>query len=424
MNDLLKDSTPEDREALFDSLNEDLLQVFDEDIINLDDEFKFPLQYEAENEAPGEDSIRFLKEIGRGGMKILHKCEVIESGKLLAIARMRNEGDSAQVERFMREAKITKMLKHKNIIELYDYGISEKSGPYMAMRYFDGVTLADILQEISLGNKDYIQAYPLKRRLQFFKDITAAIRYAHEQGVVHLDIKPENVLVRKDGRVLIYDWGLARILPKFETIENFSLASQSGVYVKGSPGYMAPEQIVKKEKTVATDIYQLGGLLYSILFYRSPVVGQDVDEILEKTVAGQLDLPEGEDDNDLVRLIGKALEMDPSDRYQSVAEMMNSFNEVNATFVALEKRQKVIHQRQVANYLHEAQKYREITKETKRQVLFIAVAISLMFFCALYFAFNNDLLKGDEDTVNDTTLTLPADTTAVDAESSYYKIQQ
>ena len=281
MDDFLKDSTPDEREALFDSLNEDLLQVFDEDTINLDAEFQFPLSYEAENEEEGEDRIRFLEEIGRGGMKVIHKCEVEKNGQILAIATLKDQLDPKAIERFLKEAKITKMLDHENIVKVYDSGLSVARGPYIAMKYSEGMSLSEILQEISLGSEELIAAYPLNKRLEIFEKVAAAIDYAHHEGVVHLDIKPENILVSKRGKVLVCDWGLARILPEFETAANYALSSISGVYAKGSPGYMAPEQIVQNEKTIETDIYQLGGLLYSILFYRSPVEGEDVDEILE-----------------------------------------------------------------------------------------------------------------------------------------------
>ncbi|MCM8537925.1 MAG: serine/threonine protein kinase [Lentisphaeraceae bacterium] len=423
MDDLLKNSTPEEREALFDSLNEDLLQVFDEDIVNLDDEIKFPLSHAAENEAPGEHSIKFHEEIGRGGMKVIHRCEVKISGEILAIATLKNKGDQKSVERFLKEAKITEMLKHENIVELYDYGVHDSHGPYMAMHFSKGISLASILQEISLGTEEFIERFPLKKRLEIFKKVAAAISYAHSEGVVHLDIKPENVLVDDvEKKVFICDWGLARILPEFETIENYALTSQSGVFLKGSPGYMAPEQISQKEKTASTDIYQLGGLLYAILFYRSPVEGQDVEEILEKTVTGQLDLPEDEEENDLVVLIQKALEVDPSERFLTVDEMMQSFNKINATFIALEKRQQVLLNRQISRYKHEAVKYRVQAKKAKKDVVVLSVVVCVMLVSLVFFMTNDEIVQPIKGFNSQEKPEFAVPSEVIDAENSYYKI--
>ncbi|MCH2206655.1 MAG: serine/threonine protein kinase [Lentisphaerales bacterium] len=422
MDDFLKDSTPDEREALFDSLNEDLLQVFDEDTINLDAEFQFPLSYEAENEEEGEDRIRFLEEIGRGGMKVIHKCEVEKNGQILAIATLKDQLDPKAIERFLKEAKITKMLDHENIVKVYDSGLSVARGPYIAMKYSEGMSLSEILQEISLGSEELIAAYPLNKRLEIFEKVAAAIDYAHHEGVVHLDIKPENILVSKRGKVLVCDWGLARILPEFETAANYALSSISGVYAKGSPGYMAPEQIVQNEKTIETDIYQLGGLLYSILFYRSPVEGEDVDEILEKTVAGELDLPPESNENDLIKLIRRALAVNPSERFYSVANMMGAYRQISSTFLELERRQEIIFRNKIKRYRNGAVKYKRMASKTKKEVWFLIVVVALLL---VVLGIGLIRQRGYEQILPDyveSSQVFSENEEEIDAENSYYKI--
>lgn len=422
MDDFLKDSTPDEREALFNSLNEDLLQVFNEDTVNLDAEFKFPLSHEAENEVEGEDRIRFLEEIGRGGMKVIHKCEVENSGRVLAIATLRDQSDPKLIERFLKEAKITRMLDHENIVKVYDSGLSTARGPYIAMKYSEGLSLSEILQEISLGNEELIAQFPLYKRLEVFEKVASAIDYAHHEGVVHLDIKPENVLVEQSGRILVCDWGLARILPEFETVENFALSSISGIYAKGSPGYMAPEQIVQNEKTIETDIYQLGGLLYSILFYRSPVEGENVDEILEKTVAGQLDLPPESQENDLIKLIRRALAINPSERFHSVANMMGAYRQISSTFLELERRQEIILRKKIKRYRNDAVKYKRMASKTKKEVWLLSVVVALLL---VILGIGLIRQKGYEQILPDyieSSQNFSENEEEIDAENSYYKI--
>ena len=423
MDDFLKDSTPEERKALFDSLNEDLLQVFDEDTVNLDEKFKFPLIHEATHEEDGDDRIKFIEEIGRGGMKVIHKCVVEQSGKVLVIATLRNKSDQKSIERFLQEAKITAMLEHENIVKIYDSGISSSYGPYIAMKYSEGMSLSQILQEISLGNEDMIKKYPLNKRLEIFEKVSSAIDYAHNEGVVHLDIKPENVLVgERSGRVFVCDWGLARILPEFETDENYAFSSISEIYSKGSPGYMAPEQIVKNEKTIETDVYQLGALLYSILFYRSPVQGEDLEEVLERTVAGQLDLPKAKNDNDLTRLIRKALAINPSERFRSVASMMSAYRKVSATFLELERRQEKILKQKINRFRNDTLRYRKKINKTKIEILgLIVIVIVLVIFLVVVIQKDKNFGKAISDLLEDFNDVQSLEE-EIDAENSYYKI--
>lgn len=327
----MKDSTPEERENFFNSLNEGLLKVFDEDE-EIPLEIKFPFQHEALSDQEGEHPVKIVKEIGRGGMKVIYKCEAPDDGKVLALATLKNKGRPGDVERFLKEATITQKLHHYNIVRVYDHGIDESYGPYMAMNYVDGMSLSGIISAITMNDTEVAEKYSLTKRLKIFKDVASAMSYAHAQGIVHLDLKPENILIDKDeDRVYICDWGLAKMLPEFETTETANLFmsshSQSGIFVKGSPGYMAPEQVSLKEKNIQTDIYQLGAILYAIVFFKAPVDGEDVDEIMENTVSGKVELPD-EDNSILIKVIKKALSTNPEDRFKTVDEMLKSLNNI------------------------------------------------------------------------------------------------
>jgi len=329
----MKDSTPEDRENFFNSLNTGLLNVFEEGTEDIPSEFKFPFQHEALTDEEGEHLVKILKEIGRGGMKVIYKCQAPDDGKVLALATLKNKGRPSDVERFLKEAKITQKLQHYNIIRVYDHGISDDYGPYMAMNFVDGISLAGVISAITMNSPEIVEKFTLTKRLKIFKDVASAISFAHTQGIVHLDLKPENILIdqKEDDRVYICDWGLAKMLPEFETVETANLFrsshSQSGIFVKGSPGYMAPEQVSQKEKNIQTDIYQLGAILYAIVFFKAPIDGEDVDEIMEKTVSGKVELPD-EDNSIIVKVIKKALSTNPEDRFISVDEMLKVLNNI------------------------------------------------------------------------------------------------
>ena len=328
----MKDSTPEDRENFFNSLNTGLLNVFEEGAEDIPSEFKFPFQHEAMSDEEGEHLVKIVKEIGRGGMKVIYKCQSPDDGKELALATLKNKGRPGDVERFLKEATITQKLQHYNIIRVYDHGISDDYGPYMAMNYVDGTSLSGVISAITMNDPAYLEKYTLVKRLKIFKDVASAISFAHEQGIVHLDLKPENILIdSEEDRVYICDWGLAKMLPEFETVETANLFlsshSQSGIFVKGSPGYMAPEQVSQKEKNIQTDIYQLGAILYAIIFFKAPIDGEDVDEIMEKTVRGKVELPD-EDNSIVVKVIKKALSTSPEDRFKSVEEMLKVLNSI------------------------------------------------------------------------------------------------
>ena len=328
----MKESTPEDREKFFNSLNPELLNIFDDSPEDIPSEFKFPFQHEAMTDEEGEHLVKISNEIGRGGMKVIYKCTSPDDGKVLALATLKNKGRPSDVERFLKEAKITQKLQHYNIIRVYDHGINDDYGPYMAMNYVEGCSLAGVISGITMNDPDFIEKYPLTKRLKIFKDVASAIDFAHTQGIVHLDLKPENILIdTTEDRVYICDWGLSKMLPEFETTETANLFlsshSQSGVFVKGSPGYMAPEQVSQKEKNIQTDIYQLGAILYAIVFFKAPIDGEDVDEIMENTVSGKVELPD-EDNSIIIKVIKKALSTNPEDRFKSVEEMLKVLNSI------------------------------------------------------------------------------------------------
>ncbi|MEJ7600178.1 MAG: serine/threonine-protein kinase [Kofleriaceae bacterium] len=200
--------------------------------------------------------------IGRGGMGEVVLAHDRRIGRDVAIKRLyADTAGGAEVERFMREARIQARLDHPAIVPVYELGRDESGKPYFTMKRLAGVTLAQMLATPG----------PTRQRLlRAFADVCRAIDFAHTRGVVHRDLKPGNIVLGEFGDVYVLDWGVARVLEDapaevvtadLETLEGGPSTTQ----VLGTPGYMAPEQLERTEVERPADIYALGAILFEIL---------------------------------------------------------------------------------------------------------------------------------------------------------------
>ena len=313
-------------ETLFETLQTDLTDIYDmalnrEDILSQD--FSHTLFQE----------IRDLKErygkgsfIDEGGMKKVHKVEDKSTGRYVAMAFLKHNSPKQQ-ERFLREARLTATLEHPNIMPIYDIGISKENEPFFSMKLTGGRSL-DVIYKEKTNDADW----SLIQRLNLFLGICEGISYAHSRNVVHLDIKPHNILVGEFGEVLIIDWGLGKILFDEEEDDEtdsidpsfFNEMTMDG-FIKGTPGYMAPEQIEKSlgDRDKQTDIYALGGILHYLLIGKAPIQGKDLEEIFKKTLTGELSSGESTPPTALQAVTQKALSLNKEERYSSVDEIRN-----------------------------------------------------------------------------------------------------
>ncbi|MCM8525745.1 MAG: serine/threonine protein kinase, partial [Lentisphaeraceae bacterium] len=220
-----------------------------------------------------------------------------------------------------------------SIINTHNFGIDEEFGPYSVMDWVEGETLHCVLKKIRLGVSVYKETFTLPKLLKYYLDICKALSFAHSKDIIHLDIKPENILIdyEKD-KVFLYDWGLAKA---FSPLENFNIDplllnydTKAG-YFRGTPGYMPPEQISEQTKNMKTDIYQLGALLYTMLFKHCPVEGDNVEEILSKTLAGEIFVDSiNEEQLPLIAICKKAMHPNPDERYPDVRSIINEVKKV------------------------------------------------------------------------------------------------
>jgi eukaryotic-like serine/threonine-protein kinase len=209
-------------------------------------------------------------------------------------------------QRFLREARAAGVLQHPNLVTLFDLGEAEGQ-LYIAMELVEGRDLSDLISST--------EPLALERKLDMVVELLEGLTYAHERGVIHRDIKPSNVRIASDGRVKIMDFGIARLQSADVT--------GTGAIV-GTPNYMAPEQVTNGPITPATDLFSVGCLLYELLSYHKPFDGDTVHGVLYqvlttdpkplRTMAPSIPAA-------LERVVSKALNKVPEDRYQSARQM-------------------------------------------------------------------------------------------------------
>jgi serine/threonine protein kinase len=234
-----------------------------------------------------------IRKIGEGGLGSVWLARDEKLKRNVAIKEMNL--DALQSEkawlRFSREAEITGHLEHPNVVPLYQYGTDPQSGePFYAMRFVGKRTLADAIEEhYERCDTAFCDPLGLHRLLSAFLDVCQAIAYAHSRGVIHRDLKPENVALDSFGQVIVLDWGLAKLaedgelgsqLSGMEHLSESTLMQTMAGEVIGTPLYMAPEQASGDLDSIdsQTDVYGLGGILFSILTGSAPHSNVSIDD--------------------------------------------------------------------------------------------------------------------------------------------------
>lgn len=252
--------------------------------------------------------------LGRGGVGVVYKAynQLLKRPQAVKVLLEHYVADAKFQERFLREAQTLAALDHANILPVHDFGL-EESRAYLVMPFISGGTLEQVLKRrgAPLGVEQ------VRRALQH---IAAALNYAHAQGVVHLDLKPANMLIHPDGRLLLSDFGLAHLLE--------AGAVEGGTSLQfGTPSYMAPEHI-DGQPEAASDIYALGIILYQLLTGQLPFQGSSPLAIIRKQATEappplrrlRPELPVA-----LEGVLGKALAKQPAARYQRAGALLAAF---------------------------------------------------------------------------------------------------
>lgn len=257
---------------------------------------------------------RIIGQLGQGGMATVYKAYHAGLDRYVAIKVLHPafKEDSTFLGRFQREARVLAKLDHPNIVPIYDF--AEHDGqPYLVMKYVEGETL-----------KGRLARGPITREetLQIVESVGAALAYAHQQGILHRDVKPSNVIITSDKHYYLSDFGLARMAASGE-----STLSQDTLL--GTPNYISPEQARGlTDLDGRTDIYSLGVVLYELIVGRVPFSGDTPYSIIHDHIFTPLPPPSGVNpavSQALERFLLKSLAKDRGDRYQDVPEMVEAF---------------------------------------------------------------------------------------------------
>ena len=284
------------------------------------------------------------KFLDQGGMKTIYTCKDLRSDRLVAIAEMSDLTNRDKLNDFLREAKITAYLQHPNIIPIYEIGLNEESIPFFSMKLIKGQTLGDIIKGLRNGDAAISKKFTISRLLDIFEKVCEGVAYAHSRGVLHLDIKPDNISVSDYGEVLICDWGISELCPESfddEAIVEKEFKSllpllRNDNVIRGTLPYISPEQIDKEigPASPKSDIYSLGVLLYNILTWEVPFKHTEQKEELIAVLKGDFPTPsekcpEKNIPRSLEAVCLKSIEFLPGDRYQSVNEILTEIQRFN-----------------------------------------------------------------------------------------------
>lgn len=261
-----------------------------------------------------DDRYEILEVIGTGGMAVVYKAMCHRLNRYVAVKILRDElaNDEEFRKRFQTEAQAVAMLSHPNIVSVYD--VSHSDGvEYIVMELIEGVTLMQYMKKKG--------ALGWKEALHFAVQISKALEHAHEKGIVHRDIKPQNIMILKDGTIKVADFGIAALE---------SAQEKKSDQTVGSVHYIAPEQARGEQPDPRSDIYSLGVVMYEMLTGKMPYDGDTAEQVAMKHITGHPvppqelnpDIPE-----ELAAITLKAMNSDINARYQSASELLRDLED-------------------------------------------------------------------------------------------------
>jgi serine/threonine-protein kinase len=204
--------------------------------------------------------------LGVGAMGDVRLCEdrLIGREVALKISRTVGQPDEEPSQSFLDEARIQAQLEHPSIVPVYDVGVDPKAGPFFTMKRVAGVTLTRVLARLTAGDAEAQAQFSRRRLLTAFASVCLTIDYAHRRNVLHLDLKPGNIMLGDYGELYVLDWGVARVTARVPGSGPHATASADGDMF-GSAGYVAPEQLRREPIDGRADVYALGAILFEIL---------------------------------------------------------------------------------------------------------------------------------------------------------------
>jgi serine/threonine protein kinase len=254
---------------------------------------------------------RIERPIGKGGMGMVYLATDLELGEQVAIKTLRADiltSDETAIDRFRNEIRLARRIAHRNIVRTHDFG---KSGGvfFLTMEFVEGTTLRAVLD-----SRGHLGADAM---LAIAKQLSDALECAHDDGIIHRDIKPQNLLLQGTGTLKVMDFGVARLAERTGTL------TQAGLVV-GTPTYMAPEQLLDEAVDARSDLYSMGVVLYECLTGRPPFIARSPISLITKILHDVAPSPEAvfaAVPQRVSSLVMSLLEKDPAKRIQSASDL-------------------------------------------------------------------------------------------------------
>ena len=248
----------------------------------------------------------------------------------------------------MREARVTAQLQHPNTVPVYDIGSDLVQGVFFTMKRISGENLFEILKRIATGDEAALKRYPMATRVSALADACQALAYAHARGVIHRDVKPENIWLGNFGEVYLLDWGTAKVwgsmddqtvtrydATKLKEAEEQQLQTLTGGGQRpGTPLYMSPEQIQgTRSIDERSDIFNVGVCLYELLAIKEPFRGSSIDHTFRNIIHGEVDppskrAPEQDIPQAADEVVMRAIQKKPTERFQTMRQLIDAIESI------------------------------------------------------------------------------------------------
>jgi eukaryotic-like serine/threonine-protein kinase len=263
-----------------------------------------------------------IETLGQGGMGVVRLAEQVALGRKVAVKTLRTDrrGEDATLE-LLREAWVTGSLEHPNVVPVYDIGLDESGAPMIVLKRIEGHAWSDLMTDATRVRERFGAEDLLAWNLEILMQVLQAVRFAHSRGILHRDLKPDNVMIGDFGEVYLLDWGIAVSL-RDDGSGRLPLAKDAAE-MAGTPCYMAPEMLGRDTGVALserTDIYLAGAMLFELLAGRPPHEGDTALAVVTSVVASSPSFPD-DAPAELVRIARTAMDPDPDGRFENAEQL-------------------------------------------------------------------------------------------------------